>query len=385
VSEIFWRIQRDRPYIALNSNIWRQTAPSNNSKMSFRFGKRTKIVPGPDVNLSKGWPSLSNGGHDATLNFNRRGLRATPGIPGNGFCWQFGGPRHIHKAIQAQADVKAVHAQGTAKAVEAQAYIIAITNRLESVAKRLTKNAPGSTGWKKAAIEQARLLDEMLDVAKESENDLLISAVRKCQDAWGNDDLHIRAALNSGVTVSECLTNMLAGKQADENVSMPLLNHPAPKIDNACQSPADKPRADWKQSVMGQKQIERSLDRAAICPAFGETLARNLILLAIGCAVIAAVYTIAVHRPITRPLVTFMGSPTPEATPAKLQPSTPLVVAETPTTTPAATAVVAPAATLMATPAARAAAILLDRGQGIQDKPFRTKSSSRNSTRGHEQ
>jgi hypothetical protein len=359
--------------------------------MSFRFRKRNKIVPGPAVNLSKGWPSLSIGGHEASVS--RRGLRGTPGISGNGLDWQFGGPRHIHKAIQAQADVKAVHAQGTAKAVEAQAYIIAITSRLETVAKRLTKNAPGSTYWKKAAIEQARLLDEMLEVAKEGENDLLISAVRKCHDAWGNDDLHIRAALNSGMTVSECLTNMLAGRQADEKVSAPLSSHPVPNINNGSSSSADEVPSDRKRSVLGQQRIERSLRTAAIWPVFGEKLVRNLVLLAIGCAVISALFTIAAHKPKTPAQVAFMGSPTPEATPAELQPSTPLVVAETPTTTPTAAPTAAPAATpaspspvrLAASPAAQSAATPLDHGQDIYDKSVRPKRSSHNSTRGHGQ
>jgi hypothetical protein len=358
--------------------------------MSFRFRKRIKIVPGPAVNLSKGWPSLAIGGHDGTLNVSRRGPRGTSAIPGNGLGWQSGGPRHIHKAIQAQADVKAVHAQGTAKAVEAQAYIIALTNRLETVAKRLTRNAPGSTYWKKAAIEQARLLDEMLDVAKEGENDLLISAVRKCHEAWGNDDLHIRAALSSGMTVSECLTNMLAGRQADENVSVNLLSHLAPNTNNVCSSPVDEPLAERKRSVLGRKPIERSLHKPVIWPAFGEKLARNLILLAIGCAVVAVVYTIAAHKPKMRPQVISMSSPEPEATVAKLPPLLPLVVAETPTTTPAAMPVAAapvtlmavPAATLMTTPAAPASATLLDPGQVAHDKPLRTKHSRHNSTRG---
>lgn len=366
---------------------------SSDSKMSFRFRKRIKIVSGPAVNMSKGWPSLSIGGQEATFNVSRRSPHATSGIPENGLSWQFGGPRHIHKAIQAQADVKAVHAQGTAKAVEAQAYIIAITNRLETVAKRLTKNAPGSSGWKKAAIEQARLLDEMLDVAKESENDLLISAVRKCHDAWGNDDLHIRAALNSGMPVSVCLTNMLAGRRADENLSLPLLSHPAPNTNNACPSPVDEPLADGKLSLLGQTEVERSLYEAATWPAFGEKLARNFILLAIGCAVVAAVYMIAAHKPITRPQVTVPGSTAPEATPAQLRPPTPLVGAETPTSAPAATPAIslaatpaaAPAATFVATPAAPAAATPPDHRQDVQDKPVRGKRSSHNSTRGYGQ
>ncbi len=361
--------------------------------MSFRFRKRTNIMPGPTVNLSKGWPSLSIDGPEATVSANRRGPGATSGIPGNGLSWQAGGPRHIHKAIQAQSDVKAVHAQGTAKAVEAQAYIIAITNRLETVAKRLTKNAPGSTNWKKAAIEQARLLDEMLDVAKEGENDLLISAVRKCHEAWGNDDVHIRAALNSGMTVSECLTNMLAGRQADEKTSVPLLSHPTSNTNDAYSSPVDGSLADRKRSVSGPRQLERSLHKGANWPAFGERLAQNLILLTIGCVVIAAVYTIATHKPKTRPQITLGESPTPAATPAKLQPPAPLVGAEPPTSTPAATPPAAPAstpevappATLVATPVASAAVTPLDHGPDIRDKPVRPKRSSHHSTRDHGQ
>jgi hypothetical protein len=359
--------------------------------MSFRFRKRMKIVPGPTVNLSKGWPSLAIGGHGATLNVGRRGPRDASAIPGNGLSWQSGGPRHIHKAIQAQADVKAVHAQGTAKAVEAQAYIIALTNRLETVAKRLTRNAPGSTYWKKAAIEQARLLDEMLDVAKEGENELLISAVRKCHEAWGNDDPHIRTALSAGMTVSECLTNMLAGRQADESVSVTLLSHPALNTNEACPSPGDDPLAERKPSILGQKQIERSLHKPVIWPAFGEKLARNLILLAIGCAVMAAVYAIAAHKPRTRSQVVLTTSPTPEASAAVLQPSASLVVAETPATTPVATPVAeppatlvaAPAATPVASPAATVSATPLDPGQEVHDKPVRTKHSSHNSNHGH--
>jgi Protein of unknown function (DUF4236) len=387
--KIFWRTQRDRPYIALNLNMAMNDALQD-SKMSFRFHKRIKIVPGPAVNLSKRWPSLAIGGQDASPNVSRRGPCGTSGMPGNGLSWQFGGPRHIHKAIQAQSDVKAVHAQGTAKAVEAQAYIIAITNRLETVAKRLTRNAPGSTSWKKAAIEQARLLDEMLEVAKEGENELLISAVRKCHDAWGNDDLHIRAALSSGMTVSECLTNMLAGRQADENVSVPLLSHPVPDTNNAGPSPCDEPVADQKRPTLGLKPIERSLHKTEIEPVLGERLARNLILLAIGGVVIAAVYTIAIRKPITRTQVTLMGSPTPGATTARLVPAPPIAAIVPETTAvappaPLATPAAAPAATSAATPAAETVVTPLDHGQDIQDKPARAKRSNHQTTRGHGQ
>jgi hypothetical protein len=53
-------------------------------KMSFRFHKRIKIVPRLNMNLSKGWPSLSIGGRGATINLARLGSRTTFGVPGTG-------------------------------------------------------------------------------------------------------------------------------------------------------------------------------------------------------------------------------------------------------------------------------------------------------------
>ena len=129
--------------------------------------------------------------------------------------WHFAGHRHLHKVVQAQADVKAVHAQGTLKAVRAQADIIAITKRMEMVAKRLMGSVAGGTHWKKAVIEQAQLLDKMLDIAKAGENDELIAAVKKCHHAWVDGNPHYRAALDSGMTIADCLGMVLAGKQSD--------------------------------------------------------------------------------------------------------------------------------------------------------------------------
>jgi hypothetical protein len=126
-------------------------------------------------------------------------------IPGTGMSWRFAGHSHIYKAIQAQSDIKAVHAQGTVKAVQAQAEIIGIAKRMETVAKRLTRNAAGGTCWRKAAIEQAGLLDKMLDVAKASENEQLIASVRKVFNGWAEGHREYRAALDSGRTISECL------------------------------------------------------------------------------------------------------------------------------------------------------------------------------------
>jgi len=126
---------------------------------------------------------MSIGGRGSTINVGRPGPRATLASPGTGLSWQLGGHRHVHKAVQAQAEIRAVHAQGTAKAVHAQAEMIAITKEW--------KRWPGGSRetrsehvLEKAAFEQAQLLDLMLDVAKTSENDQLIAAVRKCHAAW---------------------------------------------------------------------------------------------------------------------------------------------------------------------------------------------------------
>lgn len=52
--------------------------------MKWRFRKRIKIVPGLWLNLSKGAPSLSMGGHGATINVSKRGIKGTAGLPGSG-------------------------------------------------------------------------------------------------------------------------------------------------------------------------------------------------------------------------------------------------------------------------------------------------------------
>jgi hypothetical protein len=266
--------------------------------MSFRFRKQIKIWTG--LAVSKGWPSLSIGGYGATINVRRCGRGATIGNPRSGVRWQADGPRHIHKAIQAQAEIKAVHAQGTARAVEAQAYLIVITDRMETVAKSLTKKAPRSTPWKKAAIEQAQLLDEMLEVAKGSENDLLIVAVRKCHDAWANDDPEVHTALNSGMTVMECLAKQLAGNEPDLNGSV-----------------------HWYEP--------------GFWSAVGRIVARKLIFPAIGCGVLVGVYTMAARKPVPRPPKIVMATPTPEAAEAiPVSPISPEVLAaEVPAATPA--------------------------------------------------
>jgi hypothetical protein len=100
------------------------------------------------------------GGRGTTINLARRGSRATLGIPGTGMSWQFAGHSHIHKAIQAQSDIKAVHPQATVKAVQAQAEIIGITKRMERVAKRLTRNAAGGTCREKSGDRKSGVVGQ---------------------------------------------------------------------------------------------------------------------------------------------------------------------------------------------------------------------------------
>ena len=294
--------------------------------MGFRFRKRNKIVPGLSINLSKGWPSLSIGGHGVTTNVGRNGPRGTVGIPGSGLSWQIGGHRHIHKAVQVQSDVRAVHAQGTIKAVQAQAAIIAITKRMETLAKRLTRNAAGSSYWKRAAIEQAQLLDKMLDVAKESENSQLIAAVQKCHDAWGDGDPHLREALNSGLTITECLEKVLAGKRLDPNHPVTINN--AVTINNLKEPAAHGAFSNPDPWVLEQKPAQRSIDEPAFWSGLWKALGRNVVLPLLGSGVIATVYLIAAHKTTSRPPVIESATPTP-GKPAEM-PASPTVAATPP-------------------------------------------------------
>ena len=308
--------------------------------MSFRFRERIQIAPGLAINLSKGWPSLSIGGEGATMNVGRRGPRPTLGSPGTVLSWQLGGHRHLHKAVQAQADIKAVHAQGTAKAVRAQAEMIAITKQMETVAKRLTRNAAGSMYWKKAAFEQAQLLDEMLDVAKESENDQLIGAVHKCHDAWADGHPNFRGALDSGMTITECLAMVLAGGQPGQSVSGNL--HLPVTIGSNVNRPAmNAPSANLERSAE-KKHAESSIDGPAFWPAFSKKLGRSLILPLIGCGVIVVVYTIAARKTTVPPQVIVSTTPKPEvpiAVPAPQTPAATPVSEPSPATTPTPQAV----------------------------------------------
>jgi hypothetical protein len=281
--------------------------------MSFRFHKRIKIAPGIHMNLSKGWPSLSIGGRGATINLARHGSRATLGIPGTGMSSQFASHSHMHKTIQAQSDIKAVHAQGTVKAVQAQAEIIGITKRMETLAKRLTRSAAGGTYWRKAAIEQAGLLDKMLDVAKASENELLIAAVRKVFDGWTEGNADYGAALDSGMTNSECLAMALGGKQPAQNASAIPLNDPvATATIKVSEKAASESVGNSDQLVFEHKHAVSLIEVATFWSTFRKTVERNLILPAIACGLIAIAYTVAVRKATLHPQAVLSATRTPE-------------------------------------------------------------------------
>jgi hypothetical protein len=294
--------------------------------MSFRFRERIQIARGLAINLSKGWPSMSIGGHGSTTNVGRPGPRAALGSPGTGrtgLSWQLGGHRHVHKAVQAQAEIKAVHAQGTAKAVQAQAEIIAITKRMETVARRLTRNAVGSTYWKKAAFEQAQLLDQMLDVAKMSENDQLIAAVHKCRAAWGDGHPNYREALDSGLTITECLAMVLAGRQPDQSIFANRPNLVGTTTGNLNQPAVKESSAKWEKPEAEKRLAEFSIEEPAFWRIFSKTRRRVLVLPLIGCGVLVVAYTITARKATVRPPVTVSATPKPEPPTALPAPSIP--------------------------------------------------------------
>jgi hypothetical protein len=55
--------------------------------MGFRFRRSIRLAPGLRINLSKGAPSLSVGGHGLTQNFGPHGARSTFGLPGTGLSY----------------------------------------------------------------------------------------------------------------------------------------------------------------------------------------------------------------------------------------------------------------------------------------------------------
>ena len=324
--------------------------PENESKMSFKFRKRIKIVPGFAINLSKGWPSLSIDGDGSTIDGGRRASRTKLGITGTGLSWQFGGQRHIHKAVQAQADVRAVHAQGTSKAVRAQADIILITKRMEALAKRLARNAAGNNFWRKAAFEQAQLLDRMLDLARASENDQLVAAVQKCHNAWGDGNPYYRAALDSGMTITDCLATVLAGNPFDQEGPANLLNRPQTNASEVNEGPVPESSTTGGRLVPEEKHAQ-PLEAAALWPdwwtMFGRNLLPPLIGFVMGAGMISLVHLVAAHKTtshssLVEPAPPLLKQPAamptpqiPAATPTpESQPATPTPSPLTPTPSP---------------------------------------------------
>jgi uncharacterized protein DUF4236 len=339
--------------------------------MSFKFRKRIKIVRGFAINLSKGWPSLLVDADGSIIDGGRHGSRTNLGNTGTGLSWQFGAQRHIHKAVQVQADVKAVHAQGTSKAVRAQADIILITKRMEALAKRLARNAAGNDFWKKAAIEQAQLLDRMLDVAKASENDQLVAAVRKCHKAWGDGNPHYREALDSGMTITDCLANVLASRPSVQCEPANLLNCPQTSASKVNERAVPESSASPGRLAPQEKRA-RPLEGAALWPfwrtVFGRNILPPVIGFVMGAGMISVVYLVAPHKTKSHPSLVDPAPPPllkqPAAMPtARIPAATPTPESQTATPTPSP---------LTPTPApVQATAPLLPREPGTQGKALR--------------
>jgi len=70
----------------------------------FRFQRRIKIGPGVHLNLNKGMPSISVGGHGLTANFSKRGLMTTASIPGTGLSYRhrWGNRRPSQRELKAR-------------------------------------------------------------------------------------------------------------------------------------------------------------------------------------------------------------------------------------------------------------------------------------------
>ena len=62
--------------------------------MGFRFRSSIRLARGLRINLSRSGASLSVGGRGATVNFGRRGIRGTVGLPGRGISDSESAPWH---------------------------------------------------------------------------------------------------------------------------------------------------------------------------------------------------------------------------------------------------------------------------------------------------
>ena len=68
---------------------------------SFRFFRRTQLLPGVRLNLSRSGPSLSFGVRGAHVTVGRRGVTRTVGIPGTGVFYASRTGRHsgLHNGV----------------------------------------------------------------------------------------------------------------------------------------------------------------------------------------------------------------------------------------------------------------------------------------------
>jgi hypothetical protein len=67
---------------------------------SFRFFRRSQILPGVRLNVSKSGPSLSLGVRGAHMTVGRRGVTRTVGVPGTGIFYTSRSGHHtgVHNA-----------------------------------------------------------------------------------------------------------------------------------------------------------------------------------------------------------------------------------------------------------------------------------------------
>jgi hypothetical protein len=67
---------------------------------SFRFFRRSQILPGVRLNVSKSGPSLSLGVRGAHVTVGRRGVTRTVGVPGTGIFYTSRSGHHtgVHNA-----------------------------------------------------------------------------------------------------------------------------------------------------------------------------------------------------------------------------------------------------------------------------------------------
>jgi Protein of unknown function (DUF4236)/Short C-terminal domain len=83
---------------------------------SFRFFRRSTIMPGVRLNMSRSGPSLSFGMRGAHLTVGRRGVRRTVGVPGTGLFYTSTTGHHtgIHTAHPVTAKRAPVTPRATA-------------------------------------------------------------------------------------------------------------------------------------------------------------------------------------------------------------------------------------------------------------------------------